>query len=350
MKIILLLITVEVYINLIYQSAAYNSGWHQKVRFRRRRASESNDINNPCNYTAPIKPNFSAPNRRISEVSLLWRQKQPGPSYVPVVIGGRNTETGEFPHMGAIGWRAAVGTWIFKCGSSLISSKFLLTAAHCSRVSSSDASVANPVPEIVRLGDKNIIDVYSKNVFPQEVRIKRIINHPNFKPPKKYFDVALIELVDEVVFTRFVQPACLCSKFNTHELGKKAIVTGWGIVETAGKKRSPELQAAVVDIINSNKCDNLLRRYYSRLWCGVESHQMCAGKLAGGIDACQGDSGEPLQVKIPLPTKTQDSMYYVIGVTSFGIGCALPNLPGMYTRVSSVIDWIEDIVWRGLSL
>ncbi|CAH4021175.1 unnamed protein product [Pieris brassicae] len=317
---------------------------------------------NPCNYTAPPKPDFSAPGRRISEAKCYeymwemkkreddstrktncWKKKHPGRH----AIGGRRTSPGEFPHMGAVGWKAAVGTWIFKCGSSLVSSKFLLTAAHCSKVSPRDTSVANVEPEIVRLGDKNIADVFSKGVSPQDVKIKRIVKHPNFSAPKKYFDIAIIEVTTEVIFTKLVQPACLWTNHDTSQLGTKATLTGWGVVETTGREISPELQAADVDIIDSDECQRLLRIYFNRLWCGVDLHQLCAGKLAGGVDACQGDSGGPLQVKIPLPVTSQGSIHYVIGVTSFGVGCAQKNIPGIYTRVSSFIDWIEDMVWRG---
>ncbi|XP_038221916.1 trypsin-1-like [Zerene cesonia] len=332
----------------------------------------NNTGKNPCLTLPPLRPNFSAPGRRISEAKCFeyiweikkrladiaiadecfkWKQEEinrnPGPSRPHYAIGGRITAPGEFPHMGAVGWKAAVGTWVFKCGSTLISSKYLLTAAHCSKASKRDTSLADPVPKIVRLGDKNIVDVFDKGRLPFDVTIKRIVKHPNFDPPKKYFDIAIIEITTIVFFSKLIQPACLWTKHETGQLGKQATLTGWGVIETAGRTTSPELQAAHVDVIDSEHCDELLRPFCSRLWCGLETHQLCAGKLKGGVDACQGDSGGPLQVQIPLPVTTQGSLHYVIGVTSFGIGCAKANLPGVYTRVSSFIDWIEDVVWRG---
>lgn len=59
---------------------------------------------------------------------------------------------------GAIGWKAVQGTWVFKCGSTLISPKFTLTAAHCTRAPP-DPRTVSEVPQIIRFGEKNIIDV-----------------------------------------------------------------------------------------------------------------------------------------------------------------------------------------------
>lgn len=70
---------------------------------------------------------------------------------------------------------------------------------------------------------------------------------------------------------------------------------------------------------------------------------ICAGDPRGGWkkDACQGDSGGPLQII----TSNTSCLFQVIGVTSFGIGCASVDIPGVYTRVSHYLNWIEDIVW-----
>ncbi|XP_069360515.1 venom protease-like [Maniola hyperantus] len=321
---------------------------------------------NPCDPYNPPKPDFRAPGRRISQTKCfeyIWERKnrddqsdrnhecleyklrQQGPNKPHFAIGGRNALPGEFPHMGALGWKAVAGSWVFKCGASLISSKFMLTAAHCSKSTPLDTNIVSLDPEIVRLGDKNIIDTWSNGLNPIDAKILNIIVHPKYKAPKKYFDIAIIELEEERFFTSNVQPACLWSEFDTSKLGTSATLTGWGVIETARRLTSPTLQAAVVDIIDSELCNNLLKQSCNRQWCGIQEHQICAGKLAGGVDACQGDSGGPLQVKINLPESGEGSMHFVIGVTSFGIGCARPNLPGVYTRVSSFVDWIEGIVW-----
>ncbi|XP_061719512.1 serine protease snake-like isoform X2 [Cydia pomonella] len=287
-----------------------------------------------CQPYNPPTPDFGAPGKRISQAKCeeyIWhmktrdeRQKRRNlctqyllsrPNKMPVLaaIGGHITIPGEYPHMGAVGWKAAGGgTWIFKCGSSLISHKF------------------------------------SNRQLPTDKTILKITKHPEYAAPKKYNDIAIIELVDAITdFTELIQPACLWTSFDTSSLGYKANLTGWGVIETTGLQSSPELQAAEVDIIDSGVCDQLLRPFCSRLWCGLQDGQICAGKLAGGVDACQGDSGGPLQVRIPgVNVPGQGTMHYVIGVTSFGIGCARSNKPGIYARVSHYIGWIEEIVWK----
>ncbi|KAL4717194.1 hypothetical protein ACJJTC_017081 [Scirpophaga incertulas] len=322
---------------------------------------------NPCIALPPNLPDFSAPGRRISETKCfeyiydikareeeeerkakckIWQREHEGFAFIGA-IGGQDALAGEFPHMAGVGWKAVIGTWIFKCGASLISRNFVLTAAHCTKVSDRDPSVAEVTPKIVRLGDRNIIDIFDNDsgFAPTDVNIKRIIQHPEYNPPKKYFDIALFELENDVVFSMFIQPACLYTGPQNVLVGQNASLTGWGVIETVNRTTSPVLQVAYVTVLDSQQCDNLLRPSCNRHWCGITEHQLCAGVLSGGVDACQGDSGGPLQMRIPLPNNTKGLMYHLIGVTSFGIGCALPNFPGIYTRVYNFIDWIENIVW-----
>ncbi|XP_049702062.2 serine protease snake [Helicoverpa armigera] len=328
-------------------------------------------------YDPPL-PDFRTPGRRISETKCFeyhwlliteaekalrqrtcrlgpipeWSNKisrRQAPLYVDTRfdVNVDAAKRGEFPNMGAIGWKALNGTWRFMCGSSLISSKFVLTAAHCSEASKADLTfLADTKPKIVRLG-RTMLDHNSKHNTPFDAKIINVIVHPNFKSPIQYYDIALMELAQEVLFSEEIRPACLWNKNNMDTVVDKVKITGWD-EEPGSSEKSAKLLVADVDIIDSTTCNDLLASSCNRNWCGLDNHQMCAGKLTGGVDTCRGDSGGPLQVKIPLLFTYPDmvrSMNYVIGVTAFGIRCGLPGLPGVYTRVDSFIDWIESIVW-----
>ncbi|CAH2242395.1 jg12976 [Pararge aegeria aegeria] len=223
---------------------------------------------------------------------------------------------------GALGWKAKVGTWIFKCGSSLISEKFALTAAHCSCVASTDKTVTDLEPKIVRLGCSNIMDV-DRGEPAYDVNIRRFISHHRYNPPRQYYDIALVELEQEVSFRWQVHPACLWTKFKNPVGGT---VTGWGVVETASLTTSPELQKADIRIVEADHCDDMLQmKRNGRKWWGIVWHQLCAGDSAGRIDTCRGDSGGPLQTLIPLRHSSpflRWKLHQIVGVTSFGFGCA----------------------------
>ncbi|CAH0717893.1 unnamed protein product, partial [Brenthis ino] len=322
-----------------------------------------NDMNvtypaDPCVHFDLKMPDFTAPRRRVSEVKCLeyiWRLRQQQTSKLrnyecallkkmpkPEVIGGNNAIHGEYPHMGALGWKAKIGTWIFKCGGSLISENFILTAAHCYKVPKNDETVADFYPKIVRLGSRNILD--SKLSYDAE--ILKFIRHPEYKAPRHYFDIALVQLKHEVYIHSTVHPACL---WNKSEDPKKGNVTGWGVVNSGTQAVSPILQKAEITIRDNDECEEDLMIKQNRNWRGFFRHQLCAGEMSGGIDTCQGDSGGPLQTLIPIERYREWTpwyIYHVIGVTSFGFGCGQPNTPSVYTRVTSFLDWIENIVWK----
>jgi hypothetical protein len=77
--------------------------------------------------------------------------------------------------------------------------------------------------------DKN---QYGFDIFHQDSEILRFVNHPNYTSPKKYFDIALIELAEVLTFNNFIQPACLYTVPDEKLVGKKAVTTGWGVIET----------------------------------------------------------------------------------------------------------------------
>ncbi|KAJ2949427.1 hypothetical protein O0L34_g15343 [Tuta absoluta] len=345
------------------KSEKQNTG-EPDARVNLQRPPTNGDLNeDPCTRKKPVMPDYRAPGKRIAEQKCeeyLWtvkakleeeslkefcKLKNGPPPVLTIAGGGRDSIPGEFPHMGAIGWKAVVGTWIYKCGSILISPRFVLTAAHCSKASNRDSEIADVIPKIIRFGDKSIDDGHN-DYIPVIRNISKIIVHPDYKSPKKYNDIALMELHKDLEFRRNIQPACLWHQFDTKSLGTEATATGWGVLEAYSRKLSPILQVVTLDIIDSKTCNELLQSYCNRLWCGIQDSQICAGKLAGGVDTCQGDSGGPLQVKIPLDWEVGGAMHYAIGVVSFGFGCLQENTPGIYTRVSTFVDWIESHVWK----
>lgn len=97
---------------------------------------------------------------------------------------------------------------------------------------------------------------------------------------------------------------------------------------------------AQLDLIDNLECKDAYNNV-REVPNGITSRMLCAGDSQGNFsrDTCQGDSGGPLQTQDPI----YSCLFQVIGITSFGLGCAL--VPGVYTKVSSYIHWIENTVW-----
>ncbi|XP_048002705.1 venom protease-like isoform X2 [Leguminivora glycinivorella] len=255
---------------------------------------------------------------------------------VELIVGGENAQLGEFPHMAAIGWVNFEDSYSFNCGGSLISTRWVLTAGHCTR----DPRARDPNPAIVRLGDQNIDPSVQDGATPVEVPIKQIVKHPEYKPPRRYNDIALLELATDVDFSNTIRPACLWQR-NDFDSYTRAVATGWGVIDVNTKETSKELQKVSISLLENDYCDQLLANSRNRNWQGFAPSQMCAGELRGGRDTCQGDSGAPLQVA----SRDNQCIFHVVGVTSFGAQCARSGRPAIYTRVASYLDWIESVVW-----
>uniref|UniRef100_A0A8W7NTC6 Peptidase S1 domain-containing protein n=1 Tax=Anopheles atroparvus TaxID=41427 RepID=A0A8W7NTC6_ANOAO len=250
---------------------------------------------------------------------------------VKLIVGGNVTRPGEFPHMAAIGWRLQDGGYSFDCGGTLISDRYVLTAAHCNTESEIGA-----LPSIVRLGEQDLQNAYD-GAEPEDYDILRFIPHPEYrKNLGKYNDLALIQLRDRVTFTNFIRPACLYDSDALND--RTAIAIGFGLLESFGKK-SNQLRKVMLNIYDNELCT---RQYLHNraVKQGVQSTQLCVGDLVTGKDTCQGDSGGPLQV-----TRDENQcIYYIIGVTSFGKVCGF-NTPAIYTKVFPYLSWIESVVW-----
>jgi len=123
--------------------------------------------------------------------------------------------------------------------------------------------------------------------------------------------------------------ACLPPKGYTPPEHTRCWSAGWGIMSNG--RPAEALQEVDLKIISDETCEKTKNSGYL-----VEGSMMCAGWLEGGKDGCQGDSGGPL---ICVDKENQPVL---TGVTSWGFGCGTKNSPGVWTKVSSYIDWIQD--------
>ncbi|KAH8288131.1 hypothetical protein KR054_002656, partial [Drosophila jambulina] len=253
-------------------------------------------------------------------------------SLTPHILGGVPVEPGVYPHMAAIAY-TTFGTVDFRCGGSLIASRYVLTAAHCVN---SDSTT----PSFVRLGAVNI---EKPDLGYQDINVANLNIHPDYVSSSKYNDIAILELAEEARETENIRPACLYTDTADPPLDSKIFVAGWGVLNVTNRARSKILLRASLDLVPVDKCNASFAEQPSTIRAlkrGIIDSLLCAADSKQLKDACQGDSGGPLIREVNI----EDGIYSVLGVISSGFGCATKT-PGLYTRVSSFLSYIEGIVW-----
>lgn len=261
------------------------------------------------------------------------------------IIGGNITRIGEYPWMTLLTYTKPGGKTGFHCGGALINERYVLTASHCVN---GKAIPKDWVLSHVRLGEYDIKteqDCYLDDcVGPEavlDVPIEKHIPHENYDPASKnqYHDIALLRLSQPVKYNSFIKPICLPTNPQLRSadfVGNSLEVAGWGRTETAGQS-NVKLKAQVGGVA-LEPCNKVYEKYSVTL----QDTQLCAGGERG-IDSCSGDSGGPLMATAAIPTGPYRLPYfYCAGIVSFGPSpCAQEGWPGVYTKVSSYVDWIE---------
>ncbi|XP_058811803.1 trypsin-4-like [Topomyia yanbarensis] len=233
------------------------------------------------------------------------------------IIGGSMAKENTYPWMAALYYNNR-----FTCGGSLVTDRYILTAAHC-------VVRLSPARFRVQLLVHNRTQPTTNSVERSVKSIKTFF----FNSLSNNNDIGLLELTFPVTISsdRLV-PICLPQANDSVYEGKTAVVTGWG--KTALGGLSDTLQELQVPILTNGNC----RR--SGYWAfRITNKMICAGFIEGGRDSCQGDSGGPLQV-----FNNETRRYELVGIVSWGRACAQKNFPGVYTRVSRFLRWINNNV------
>jgi len=230
------------------------------------------------------------------------------------IVGGQETGVYEYPWQAGLVSRGGTRTF---CGGTIINSRYIMSAAHCT---------VNSSPNRIDI----LIKEHRINQADGEIRyrLSQITNHPSYSSASgSGYDFALLKLTTEISFPsdNTIAPACLPTASNEF-VGADAVVTGWGSTSSGGSQATT-LQEVTVPVISNTAC----RSSYGS---SINPTMICAGLSQGGKDSCQGDSGGPM-------VSLENNKYALIGVVSWGRGCALPRYPGVYARVTSVLSWIQ---------
>jgi len=269
------------------------------------------------------------------------------------IAGGKEAEVNEFPW--AVLLEIKAGSTPLRCGGTLINDRWVLTAAHC--VSSSSRLDITAI-----LGEHDTTSRLESTSLRIKAKPYRFNKHWSYKfdgQQGAWYDFALIELSEPVDFGRHphIRPVCLPDQGETDFSNEVATVSGWGLqnvdykrytqlglVKGVGYGRAKKLKKLDVRLMSQAECRNIYHNVEPEI--KLKESNLCAISSSG--DSCQGDSGGGLVIP-----RCDGRFYELAGVVSFGIGCNSTlngvRIPGVYARVSVVVDWIKHLTSEGIS-
>jgi secreted trypsin-like serine protease len=224
------------------------------------------------------------------------------------IVGGTAYSIATVPYQAAMEYGTG-STKYLRCGATIISNFYLLTAAHCR------GSTYLPYYRI-RVGT----NITGSNGLTYN--LAKFVIHSSYSSSSQANDIAYLRTTTSITYSTNVRPASLivAGGFTTTQ---PLLITGWGTTSSGGSI-SRVLLGAVINFVSDATCKT---QYGST---NIRPGMICAAAL--GKDTCQGDSGGPMVI---AGNKT------LVGITSWGYGCADPRYAGVYTSVAYFRNWIK---------
>ena len=257
----------------------------------------------------------------------------PPPSRDGRIVGGSAATSAEYPWQAAIAFNDAsfAGNGFERqfCGGTLVAPNVVITAAHC-LYDNPDPIGFNPPGTYetftgrttLSSAEGQVIEWSDYYYFTDDAGV------PLFNPSTFEFDAVFVVLAA----TSSSPPIKVAGadEAATWSAGRSAWISGWGDTAAGAADYQDVLRAAQVQVIGDDFCAGPASygaAFDARL-------MVCAGVPGGGIDACQGDSGGPLVVPVVGGASRASGTWRLVGDTSWGIGCAAAQFPGIYGRIA----------------
>jgi hypothetical protein len=232
------------------------------------------------------------------------------------IVGGSSTVISNFP------WQIYYISGDFRCGGSILSGRWVITAAHCTKNTSGGATP--PSQMFVQVGANNPVNNPNDG---KTYAVSQVIVNEGFDSQTLLNDIALLQLTDSINFPNAV-PIKIVTNYDVAagaiDPGVMAWITGWGLTHVSPSILPSSLQEVLLPVVSDAQA--------STVWSSIPATDMMAGYLNGNKDACNGDSGGPLVVPVL-------NEYKLAGLVSWGsTNC---NTYGAYTNVSDFEAWIQ---------
>merc|ERR1712038_976328 len=300
---------------------------------------------NPCCTTTTTTPTSSGSTTTTTATTAAATCKC-GREGTTRIVGGEQSTAGKYPWIIAVNFGSTDGSNPGGCAATLVASNWAITAAHCvvdSGFTTKD-SLSLVLGEFDLSSSTDSNDGNRKNVM---LALDPIV-HESYKSPNvNSNDIALLKLAEDVDLNTYT-PACLAAS-GADYTGQNGRVYGWGSTASCPAATSNILLEVEVPIVSDSVCEaasndavtitdpgtgQCVTQAFS--YSGqISSDMVCAG--SSGKDACQGDSGGPFTVK-----SSSTSQHDLVGVVSWGYGCAADSLYGVYAEVAQLRTWIDE--------